>query len=118
MFSIDASELNAVSASLRGAGREAAERVGQATRKAAMDIRGDAQQFAPVDTGHLRGSIGTDIRDIRGGVQAEIGPTAHYGRYVEEGTYKMAPQPYMGPALDRHSGAWQQAIAQAASEAI
>lgn len=69
----------------------------KAVAKTAHDIEADAKIAAPVDTGNLQNSISADI----GVLSAEIGPTAEYGRYVEEGTSRMAPQPYMGPAAER-----------------
>jgi HK97 gp10 family phage protein len=71
-------------------------------RKSAFDVERLGKQNAPVDTGHLRNTISTDFTgDGRGGsLVAEIGPTADYGLYVEAGTSRQAPQPYMGPAAD------------------
>jgi len=69
----------------------------KAIAKTTLDIEADAKTLAPVDTGNLRGSISSDIKTL----SSEVGPTADYGRYVEEGTSRMAPQPYMGPAADR-----------------
>lgn len=72
--------------------------------KTAHDIEATAKIFAPVDTGNLENSISTDVD----GLTAEIGPTASYGDYVERGTHnedgseRMAAQPYMGPAVDTH----------------
>jgi HK97 gp10 family phage protein len=82
-------------------GKLAARAVPTASRavaKTAHDIEATAKRLAPVDTGNLRNSISSDI----GVLSAEIGPTAEYGGYVEEGTSRMAPQPYMGPAADQH----------------
>lgn len=83
-------------------------------QKAAMGIQSDAATMAPVDTGYLEGSVSTDIVDL----EAQIGPTAHYGRYVEEGTYKMAARPYMGPASDRHIPMFLLAAEQLGSKAL
>lgn len=75
-----------------------------AVRKTAHDIEATAKELCPVDTGNLRNSISTTVTgDGRyGAVEAEIGPTADYGAYVEFGTSRQAPAAYMGPALDRH----------------
>lgn len=75
----------------------------RALRKTAYDIERDAKTIAPVDTGALRGSISTDLTgDGRhGSMSAEIGPTVEYGHFVERGTSRQAPQPYMGPAAER-----------------
>ena len=43
-----------------------------------------AQRNAPVDTGHLKRSIGLETTDA--GMAAEVEPTADYAPYVELGT--------------------------------
>ena len=110
---IDASELHQLAADLGTVSREAAGRVRAATVKAALDIERDAKNYAPVDTGNLRASIGhSDLRMAYNEIDVEIGPTASYGRYVEEGTSRMAPQAYMTPALDRNAPSWVAALEQ------
>lgn len=63
---------------------------------AEMQIK--AQQNAPVDTGHLKRSIGLEIKD--GGMTAEVEPAAEYAPYVEYGTRFMSAQPYLKPAYN------------------
>ena len=65
---------------------------------AEMQIK--AQQNAPVDTGHLKRSIGLEIKD--GGMTAEVEPAAEYAPYVEYGTRFMSAQPYLKPAYNVH----------------
>lgn len=88
------------SGELRGVPERVAELASQAIRKTAFDIQKDAMVLAPFRTGFLRTSITVDIRDR--GLAAEVGPTAHYGAFVEFGTSRMAPRPYMRPASNRH----------------
>lgn len=71
-----------------------------AVKKSALELEGLAKNFCPVDTGYLRSTIGTDFESGGSDITAVVGPTADYGEYVEFGTYKMAPQMYMGPAFD------------------
>lgn len=87
-----------------------------ATRKTATAINRDAKALAPVDTGNLRASLGVEFSgDGRAGVmRAEIGPSASYGLYVEMGTSRMAAQPYLRPATERHVPAWMAALEQVA----
>lgn len=95
----DFSEINRLAADLTKAGVSAGIKAAAAIKKSAMDIERDAKIAAPVDTGHLRNSISADVR----GLHAEVGPTAEYGVYVEYGTSRMSPQPYLGPAFDRNA---------------
>lgn len=81
-------------------------------RKLAADIEATAKTLAPVDTGNLKNSIGADITgDGRSGTMtAEIGPTAAYGIFVEYGTFKMSPQPFMNPAADKYEPVFLKAV--------
>lgn len=81
-------------------------RLSRALRKTALDIEADAKIFVPVDTGALKNSISSDIDDFH----AEIGPTMDYAHFVEGGTSKMAPQPYMAPAAERRIPGLRRAV--------
>lgn len=111
-MSADVSQLRTLSADLTKAGPIAAAKAARVIRKTAFDIEASAKTAAPVDTGNLRNSIGTDISN--GGLTAVIGPGAAYGIYVELGTSRMAAQPFLGPAYDRHSGPLVSAMADTA----
>lgn len=88
---------------------------GQVVRAVGSRIQRDAQINAAVDTGALRSSITMSATGSNATVaRAEIGPTVNYGRYVEEGTYKMAAQPYLFPAADRHEQSFYDAMAKLA----
>ena len=65
-------------------------------RSATLAVEQQAKQLAPVDTRALRGSITHRVS----GLQGEVGTSIEYGPYVEYGTYRMAAQPYLRPALD------------------
>lgn len=95
-----------LAADLGKAGAGAVGKAAIVVRKAATDIERDAKILAPVDTGNLRNSIGAVVRGLR----AEVGPTAEYGVYVEHGTSRMGPQPYMGPAAERHTAPFELAM--------
>lgn len=112
--------LRALSADLTTAGRQVGQRARTVIRKAAIDIERDAKALAPVDTGNLKNSIGhSDLRiGTTGNLVAEVGPTANYGVFLEQGTSRMAAQPFMGPAADRHAPAFEQAMQQLGAEAI
>lgn len=116
----DFGELRALSIDLAAAAGRVGALASAAVRKTALDIQADAQAIVPVDTGNLKSSIGVDVAgDGRFGVvEAEIGPTASYGAYVEYGTSRMAPQPYMGPAFDRRAPDLERTLGQAVEDLL
>lgn len=107
---VDTSEIRRLAADLRGMATESLPKARAVVQKACADTTRDAQMWAPVDTGFLRSSIGYETRQSGSSIVGEVGPTAEYGRYVEEGTSRMAPQPYIGPAFDRNSGQFMDAM--------
>lgn len=119
-FDVDLGELNKVAVDLSRAAGTVGGAAAAVVRKTALQVEGTAKQFAPVDTGALRNSIGHDITgDGRfGAVEAEIGPTVEYGAFVEWGTSTQAPQAYMGPALDRHSPDFVAALEQLGGDVL
>lgn len=108
-------DLRKLTATLNGAGPRTQRRAGQVVRKTAFDTVASARNRAPVDTGKLKGSIGADFPTP---LSAEIGPTAEYGYWVEMGTSRMAPQPYLGPAADIHFPLFEEAIVQLGGEIL
>lgn len=116
----DTDPLRQLSTDLTAAGRQVGARARTVIRKAAMDIERDAKNLAPVDTGNLKNSIGhSDLRiGTSGQLVAEIGPTANYGIFLEQGTSRMPAQPFMGPAADRNTPAFEQAMQQLGAEAL
>jgi len=59
-----------------------------------------ARALAPVRTGRLRSSIELLLTSFPLGF--DVSATAPYAGFVEFGTRRMAPRPYMRPALDSH----------------
>lgn len=74
--------------------------------KVAHRTKADAQRFAPVRTGHLRGSIDATSHGMSATITASTGDGAHreYADYVEYGTSDTRPQPYMRPAAALAAG--------------
>jgi HK97 gp10 family phage protein len=72
-------------------------KLGDSLDDAAMEIDLKAAENCPVDTGALQESLRheTDRMELK----ADIGSDLEYCRYVEEGTRKMAAQPFLKPAL-------------------
>ena len=78
-----------------------------AVAKSAFDLQAIAQSIVPVKTGNLKNSLDVELA----GLSAFIGPTVNYGAYVELGTHKMTPRPYMTPATDAVEPTFIEAIA-------
>ena len=84
--------------------------------KVAADVEADAKALAPVDTGKLRNSIGTEKT---GPLSRVVYATAEYAVFVEHGTAVQMADPFMGPAADRQAGAIEAyAIAAAKAEGL
>lgn len=56
-----------------------------------------AKRKCPVDTGRLRSSLTFDV-DKSSDILI-VGTNVEYSKYVEFGTEKMRPQPYLRPAI-------------------
>jgi hypothetical protein len=113
---IDASEVHQLADDLREGADAMPVRAGYVVSKVGHDMQGTAMDLVPIDTGHLKSTISLTLE----GLGFDLGPTAYYGGYVEEGTdgpYPIenafgwgitvehpgnAPEPYLGPAFDRH----------------
>ncbi|WIF95017.1 HK97-gp10 family putative phage morphogenesis protein [Caminicella sporogenes] len=93
--------------------------------KAARLVQGDAKDLCQVDTGRLRNSIKSSVKEERGKIIGKVGTNVEYAAYVEFGTgqrgkaadieakdkinlsYRedwagMKPQPYLYPALKQN----------------
>ena len=60
---------------------------------------GDGTRGPRVQTGRLRTSITWELGRDSQGLFADIGTSVVYGRYLELGTDRMRPYPFLGPAL-------------------
>ena len=65
-----------------------------------LKVEDDARRMAPKDTGLLKSTIDSEMIDD---FSAQIFDGVHYGIYVEKGTVKMAPQPFLIPALEANA---------------
>lgn len=77
--------------------REAApSEVDNVLRMSALRIERLSKQNAPVDTGYMRNGI---FMEREGSGKFKVTSPAGYSVYVELGTRKMSPQPFLGPAV-------------------
>ena len=84
-----------------GAVKSAMERaIEEGLEKSAWLVHGDATNRAPVDTGNLKTSI--SVGPIEKSSATVFVDDVGYDKYVEFGTVKQAPQPYLRPALDEN----------------
>lgn len=78
--------------------KEIDDAIERALEKVGLTAEAYAVLNAPVDTGRLRSSI-THATDE---TSAYIGTNVEYAKYVELGTSKQKPQPYLRPAVNDH----------------
>lgn len=112
---IDKAEVGRLAAELELASAEVVAKGTKVVREAARQLRDDARSRVPVRTGSLRSSI---TYRSKGPLAAEVGPTLFYGRFVEHGTSKMAPQAFMGPATDAAEGTFAKACAELGNDVL
>lgn len=97
-------EINTIALELRAKRQRVGAQGAAVLRASAFQVEATAKLFCPVDTGHLKSTIGPPEfhGDGRAGaMEATVSATARYAAYVEWGTRNMAPRAFMGPALDR-----------------
>jgi HK97 gp10 family phage protein len=88
--------LDNVIGSLRQIEKDQEKLAKKAVSQSAYLLEAQAKALAPVQTGYLRESIKTHIKD--GGLSAEVISHAEYSLFVEYGTSKQEAQQYMTPA--------------------
>jgi HK97 gp10 family phage protein len=111
-------EIRAHAAKFRAAGVKVTPLVVAATTKATLDTAAQARELTPVDTGYLRASIATTTGTDGTSVFGEVTAGANYAAYVEHGTSRMAPQPFMSPAHEANAAKWLAALAQIGGQAL
>lgn len=101
-----------VSADVESHADEALQAMDQAKQRALEEIgllaESYAKQYCPVDTGRLRNSISHAVSESE--QAAVIGTNVEYAPYVELGTSKMDPRPYLQPAATEHLDEYQKIV--------
>ena len=117
MWSVDTSQLNRLAADMSHASVRAQLGTAKVVRKTAYDCEAAAKvnivRMKAVDTGATLNSIGVDMETPTRGV---VGPTTSYAPYVNNGTYKMAPRPFMDEAVDAVEPGFYAALEKLAGE--
>jgi HK97 gp10 family phage protein len=116
----DGKELRAFSATLDGISGRLAPAVVTAMRETGEAVAKRAKELAPKGkTGRMARSIRSDLTDKGGAeVTVEVGPTVYYGRFLEHGTSKMSPRPFLAPAAEEYTDALADAVLGAAARAV
>ena len=70
----------------------------KAVERVSRGALASAKANAPVDTGRLAGDL--TVRQL-GPTSRAVETSTYYARFQEWGTSRMAPNPFMGPAVDR-----------------
>lgn len=85
--------------------RDIAKAISNGLEAIGMTAETYAKEDCPVDTGRLRNSITHEVSDKEQAVY--IGTNVEYAPYVELGTSKQAPRPFLKPAATQHSGEYK-----------
>lgn len=78
--------------------QELAKKIARALEAVGATAEAYAKELCPVDTGRLRDSITYSVNDNT----VYLGSDVEYAPYVEFGTHKQKPQPFMSPAMQDH----------------
>lgn len=88
-------------------------------RKSVLDVERDGRAETPVETGNLQGSWSSSFAGSNATLaQGETGPTADYAEYVNDGTSRQPPNPFVWRALDRNTPAFIAAVEQMGGEIL
>ena len=108
-------ELLKLLADIDRAGRDVKKRVADVYETTGPMFVRSAKQFAPIDTGALRGSMGYKVNrrmprlrfgTLKRSVNPKTGRLATtYAGFVHEGTSKVGPRPFIRQSLKKHTTA-------------
>ena len=75
-----------------------------------LDAEYWAAKDCPVDTGRLRASITHEVEGTGRDIKMVIGTNVEYAPFVEDGTSRQSPQPFIKPSISNHISHYQQLI--------
>lgn len=112
LIAVDNIELSGVDEilnKLKNIGANVSKLENQALRNAAEPVLEDAKANAPVKTGKLKEGLGISsvkakagMKYILVGIDKSDNSKIFYGKFIEFGTSKMSPRPFMGPAYEKN----------------
>lgn len=94
--------------------KDKVEEVYQAVAAVQAIVINDARNIVPVRTGNLLKSIQAGVVQIDDDeVTAEVKAEAEYASFVEFGTSRQRPKPYLTPAVEANQSTFMRAVARA-----
>jgi HK97 gp10 family phage protein len=117
---IDVRQIVKFSSDLRNGRNRLGKQVADVVRQQARAVETAAKSRVPVQTGALRNSIHvtTEGSGVGSSIAASVTTDLRYAQFVEYGTGRGPPQPFMGPALDAQTIPFYLAIEKAAVESL
>lgn len=96
--------LDAAKAAVQSRVSEMIQKASAGVAEGGKIVEGEAKALCPVSTeatrpGGPHGELRESITSQANGLSCDVGTNKEYAMYVELGTYKMAAQPYLVPAL-------------------
>ncbi len=104
---IDAGDIERFAARTAKADRIVRDEMVAGMKRSTLHVEGRAKRHVPVDTGHLRRSLTSQVKPFSGGVRGLVGTNVPYAQAVEKGRRAGAPMPPRGALLGwirRHGG--------------
>lgn len=98
--------------------QELQQKTNQIVQKRTLEMEANAKNLAPVDTGHLRRSIKSDVNNTSTGVRGEVNANVEYAIYVEYGTVYQTAQPFFFPSFKAASEGFKTDIKKALGETL
>lgn len=108
--------LSELRAKLRRIEQEVGRVARREVKRTALNVQRRARETVPVDTGRLRNSIA--VEELEGGLDAAIGTNVEYAPYVEFGTNRTRPKPYLLPAMESERGPFRDRLNKAVDDAL
>ena len=68
--------------------------------QAKRNVSKTGMEHPQVQTGELRSSINSNVKESGNEIIGEVGTNVKHGKYLELGTYKMPPYSWLFPALE------------------